>query len=74
MRNLTIPEIEALLIRYPKAKRSALENFLGTVGNNPSRVASLVNMHADALSYKWNTSTVSALMEGIQKASQELRK
>ena len=66
MRDLTGPEIEALA--SPKGvKRVAVENFLGTMGAD--RTAALMNMNADARSYRWNRDTVRAILDGIRLAT-----
>jgi hypothetical protein len=46
-------------------KRIAVENFLSTVGSNADASSAILNMHADATSYKWNKATVNAIRQGI---------
>jgi hypothetical protein len=48
-------------------KRTAVENFLGTLGSEgPSgKSGALRNLYSDAASYKWNAATISAISRGI---------
>ena len=62
MRQLTIPEINKLTSRK-NVRKIAVENFLMTMGNNPS--AASINMGYDADLYKWNNATIQAIIDGI---------
>lgn len=57
-------QIEALLKKYPKAKRIAVENFLMSLSGEP--MADSMNMSADARSYGWNSQTIQAIREGMR--------
>lgn len=67
MRNCTWEEIEALLRKYPDARKIVVENFLSTVANNEVKFYALENLRRDALMYGWNAQTVLAIREGIEK-------
>ena len=62
MRNLTNEETRR------GAKRIAVENFLGSMPEDLSFDQTRTNVHADAASYKWNDTTVAAIMDGVIKA------
>jgi len=64
MRKLTLEEIEILSSRAGFMK-IAVENFLMTLTNNSSPEAAIINLMQDARIYKWNNSTVQAIMDGI---------
>ena len=66
MHALTIQEIEGILAKNPKSKRTAVENFLTTMGD--SKLTAMSNLGYDAKSYKWNTATVRAIAQGINLA------
>lgn len=66
MRNLTSKEIETLLVRFKKAKRIAVENFLMTVANNGNAMNAFANEEMDARLYNWNADTRKAIQRGIQ--------
>jgi len=65
MRKLSSEEIERFASRSG-VKRIAVENFLMSMGSS-SRDATL-NMHHDALIYRWDDKTVKAIQDGIQLA------
>lgn len=58
--------IQAALIKYPKAKKIAVENvsywYRGTWEDS-------MNLQNDAISYKWNSDTMKAIMFVYKKAS-----
>lgn len=64
MRELTSEEIEILSNRAG-VKKVAVENFLSTLTNNPSQEAAIQNLRYDARIYKWNESTIQAILDGI---------
>lgn len=66
MRQLSIQEIEKVLRKNPAAKKIAVENFLATMGDNKNIAMS--NLGFDAKSYRWDTSTVRAIAQGIKIA------
>jgi hypothetical protein len=66
-RELTGAEIEAFASR-PNVRRIAVENFLGSLGNEFSMGNAMMNLNQDATSYKWNGATMSAIRAGIKKA------
>jgi hypothetical protein len=41
-----------------------------TLTNNPSPEAAIINLMQDARIYKWNNSTVQAIMDGIMMAKE----
>jgi hypothetical protein len=65
MTELTAAQIEALASR-PGVNRIAVENFLGSLGTQPTTEA-LINLNSDALSYHWNGRTVAAIRNGVQQ-------
>jgi hypothetical protein len=46
-------------------KETAVKNFLSTVDANDTISSALLNLNADAASYKWNAATVNAIRQGI---------
>jgi len=68
MRNLTFEEIDALLRKYPKARKIAVEDFLSTVASFQTKSNALANARKDALLYGWNAQTAQAIWEGISTA------
>jgi len=68
MRNLTFEEIDALLRKYPKARKIAVEDFLSTVAAFQTKSNALANARKDTLLYGWNAQTVQAIWEGISTA------
>lgn len=48
-------------------KRIAVENFLGTIDMNMSKMEHMANLSSDAADYKWNTATVGAIRTGIDE-------
>jgi hypothetical protein len=50
--------IEAALLKYPKARRIAVENV--TMGAVPGMAFSM-NLEADRVAYNWNAHTMSAI-------------
>ena len=58
--------IQAALIKYPKARKIAVENvsywYRGTWDD-------ALNLRLDATSYKWNSDTMKAIMFVYKKAS-----
>jgi len=64
--DFVIQTVELVIARYPNSKRIAVENFVmsadvtSNFGNDY-----LNNLSADAISYKWNTDTVSAIKEAF---------
>lgn len=69
MRNLTIPEINAIKDQFPGCKAIAVENFLMSCGNNPTITDAIGNLQMDARSYKWNDQTINAIRLGITRAN-----
>lgn len=65
MRKLTSKEIEGFASREG-VKRIAVENFLMSMGSDS--MGATMNLHRDALVYRWNTKTVKAIQDGIQLA------
>lgn len=47
-----------------EAKKIAVENFLGTLGDLTTHEA-IANLNMDAKLYKWNAATVKAILDGI---------
>jgi len=70
MRELTIEEIRELA-NQPGVRKTAVENFLISMGNN--RMIAFYNLALDAKLYKWNTATVLAIIKGIRLASREVK-
>lgn len=66
-RHLTGPEIEELA-GSRKAKRIAVENFLGTMDPALSADTHRANMYMDADLYQWNSVTRIAILTGIAMA------
>lgn len=62
MKKLTIVEIRQFSER-PFVRKTAVENFLATMGTN-SAIA-LKNLALDARLYSWDDPTLDAIMEGI---------
>jgi|GEM_PF-2102138 len=54
------------LARQPGVKAVAVENFLGTLEGVRERDA-LMNLDADARSYRWNAATKKAIRTGIRE-------
>lgn len=52
----------------------AVQNFLSTVSANPDIMCALLNLQADADSYKWNGETVNAIRQGIVEYFREEKK
>jgi len=50
--------VEAALVKYPKAKRIAVENV--TIGATMD-MAFAMNLEMDRAAYNWNTQTMSAI-------------
>jgi hypothetical protein len=46
-------------------RRIAVENFLGTLGNEGGAMNAKRNLYADARDYKWNSATQTAISRGI---------
>ena len=69
VRNLTLPEIEKILTKYPKARRIAVENFLFSVGANGNESNATANLKLDTRLYNWKADTVKAISEGIRLAT-----
>ena len=67
MRELTTEEI-TILANRSSVRKIAVENFLSTLTNNPSQEAAIQNLRYDARIYKWNESTVQAILDGIMIA------
>ena len=65
MRHLTSEEIESLASRA-KVRRTAVENFLSTMGTNAMNAYNNADLDRD--SYKWNAPTFGAIMKGIEMA------
>ena len=59
--------IERALLKFPKAKRIAVENF--TMGTDKMDMATSMNLTMDAGLYKWNAHTVSAIRWVINEKS-----
>jgi len=57
--------IERALLKYPKAKRIAVENFTSG-GYGKWDMAAAMNLEADRAAYNWNTQTVSAIRHVMQ--------
>lgn len=66
MRQLTSEEIATFAGRKG-VRKIAVENFLGTMGEN-YRDASM-NLKLDARLYRWSTATVKAIEAGIELAN-----
>ena len=69
LRDLTGPEIEKVLKKFPNAKKIAVENFLMTVSQCQNKYYALANLDKDRLLYGWNMDTVRAVRKGIDIAS-----
>jgi len=46
-------------------KKIAVENFLHTLSASVTHQSTILNMHADAASYRWNAVTINAIKQGI---------
>jgi hypothetical protein len=57
--------IEAVLKKYPKAKRIAVMNFVCTAPDDP--MANSYNLNMDAGLYKWNGDTRNAIREALRQ-------
>jgi hypothetical protein len=55
----------AILAARKGVRKIAVENFLGTLGNEGA-LAARQNMIADARDYKWNSATMAAIQRGIE--------
>lgn len=51
--------VEKALLKYPKAKKIAVEN--ATMGITKLDIATSINLESDIRSYNWNAQTVSAI-------------
>ena len=54
-------------------KKIAVENFLGTVGNNSDLQSALGNLAMDAGMYNWNYRTYEVIQRGIIKYFREVK-
>jgi hypothetical protein len=61
---LTPEKIQELANRKG-VRRIAVENFLGTLGNEGGAREAKMNMYQDASGYKWNAATQLAILRGI---------
>ena len=61
--------VDAALVKYPRAKRMAVENFCFSAPDD--KVANKTNLAADASSYPWNSDTVNAI-KSVLKAENKL--
>lgn len=68
LRNLDCNEIEALLHKYPNAKKIAVETFLSTTKNCEAIYYALECLRKDSLLYGWNQQTIQAIRDGIKLA------
>ncbi len=59
----TTDAINKVLNKFPKAKKIAVQNFVGTAGNNS--LDNMMNVDMDARLYGWNKDTVKAITEGL---------
>jgi hypothetical protein len=57
--------IQTVLEKYPKAKRTAVENFLAT-SVYYDYYSQLKNLELDAKLYNWDTSTIKAIQLGLK--------
>jgi len=57
--------IEAVLKKYPKAKRIAVVNFVCSAPNDP--MANAYNLGMDVGLYKWNRHTQTAIWEALRQ-------
>lgn len=62
---LTWDRINELATSSPKINKIAVENFLGTIKQTKRLNHALMNLDADARSYKWNLPTKNAIRIGI---------
>ena len=62
--------IEKALLKFPKAKKIAVENF--TMGYDTLNMEASTNLDMDARMYKWNTHTVNAIKWTINNKSKSL--
>jgi len=67
LRKLTSDEIETLASRK-NVRRIAVENFLMSMYDMKYE-DSLANLEMDAVAYKWNNATISAIRAGIMMAA-----
>ena len=65
-RLLTSKEILELALR-DGAKRTAVENFLGSLDNTMPKQFHIQNLLADMKLYGWNVATSKTIMDGIDK-------
>lgn len=72
MRRLTVPEIERFATRKG-VRRLAVENFLMTCHYSKNSHDAYENARADARSYKWDSNTLAAVIDGIALASGRIR-
>ena len=66
---LAADRIEELASREG-VNRTAVENFLGTLGDL-SRDDARANLEQDVKAYRWNTATGRAIQQGIEEAKDE---
>ena len=69
------PEKITELASRKGVRKIAVENFLGTLGNEgpAGERGALRNMYDDARSYKWNCATQSAIERGIKLYFQRVK-
>lgn len=65
------PERIETLAKEKGVKTIAVKNFLYSVGANPNKMCALLNLEADASSYRWNAATVNAIRQGITEYFKE---
>jgi hypothetical protein len=61
----TTEAINKALKKFPKAKKIAVENFVGTAGDE--RMANQSNLDMDAGLYQWNTATRGAIYQALRE-------
>ena len=54
-------KIEQALAKFPKARRTAVENFAGGRENKGMSIADSMNLDMDARLYSWKPDTVKAI-------------
>ena len=62
------PETIQELANRPDVKKTAVENFLGTLeaGRSMTLQDTLHNLVDDANAYRWNDETIRAILEGVR--------
>lgn len=66
IRDLTQDEIDAIIAKYPKARRTPVSNFLSGMSSAGSAYGANMNFHQDARDYRWDTHIKNAIKLGME--------